>query len=63
MAPGKSVRHGARKSVVAGVEVSKQELLKSPATAPEKGCLIRANHTSVGRPQEEGMMSVAASFL
>ena len=24
--------------------------------------VIRADHTSVGRPQEEGMMSVAASF-
>ena len=35
----------------------------SPATAPEKRLmLVRESHTLVGKPQEEGMMSAAASF-
>ena len=33
-----------------------------PRQRRQKMCLIRVNHTSVGGPQEEGMMSVVASF-
>ena len=41
---------------------SEQERVSNPRQRCQKKCLIRADHTSVGRPQEEGMMSVAASF-
>ena len=62
MAPEKVFVNGARKNVVAGVEVSESGVPPSPQQRRQKICLICADHTSVGRPQEEGMMSVAASF-
>ena len=52
----------ARKYAVDGVEVSESGVPPSPRQRRPKICLIRADHTSIGRPQEEGMMSVAASF-
>ena len=55
--PGNS----ARKCDAAGVRGAFRNT-SLPQQRRQKMCLIRANHTSVGRPQEEGMMSVAASF-
>ena len=58
---GDLLSRGARKRSVAGVREAFRNA-SFPRQWRQKKSLIRANHTSAGRPQEESMMSVAVSF-